>query len=51
MGAYQPNQALEPTAYSFGFASASGGGSPPAFGFHGKKQVGMRRTRGDHHVV
>jgi hypothetical protein len=28
-----PNKALEPTAYSFGFAYASGGGSPPAFGF------------------
>ena len=27
------NQALEPTASSFGFAYASGGGSPPAFGF------------------
>jgi signal peptidase I len=27
-----PNQALEPTAYSFGFACASGGGSPRAFG-------------------
>src|SRR5262245_36991870 len=26
------NQALEPTAYSFGFAYASGGGSPPALG-------------------
>jgi hypothetical protein len=25
--------ALEPTAYSFGSACASGGGSPPAFGF------------------
>jgi hypothetical protein len=25
-------KALEPTAYSFGFAYASGGGSPPAFG-------------------
>ena len=25
-----PNQALEPTAYSFGFAYASGGGSLPA---------------------
>jgi hypothetical protein len=24
--------ALEPTAYSFGLAYASGGGSPPAFG-------------------
>ena len=35
-------KALEPTAYSFGFAYASGGGSPPAFGFAGKKQVGMR---------
>jgi hypothetical protein len=28
-----PNLALEPTAYSFGFAYASGGGSPRAFGF------------------
>jgi hypothetical protein len=28
-----PNKALEPTAYSFGFAYASGGGSPPALGF------------------
>ena len=27
-----PNKALEPTAYSFGFAYASGGGSPRAFG-------------------
>jgi hypothetical protein len=27
-----PNQALEPTASSFGFAYASGGGSPPALG-------------------
>jgi hypothetical protein len=27
-----PNKALEPTAYSFGFAYASGGGSAPAFG-------------------
>jgi len=27
-----PNIALEPTAYSFGFAYASGGGSPLAFG-------------------
>jgi hypothetical protein len=26
-------KALEPTAYSFGFAYASGGGSLPAFGF------------------
>jgi hypothetical protein len=26
-------KALEPTAYSFGFAYTSGGGSPPAFGF------------------
>jgi hypothetical protein len=26
------NKALEPTAYSFGFAYASGGGSPPALG-------------------
>jgi hypothetical protein len=28
-----PNKALEPTASSFGFAYASGGGSPRAFGF------------------
>jgi transposase-like protein len=27
-----PNQALEPTASSCGFAYASGGGSPPALG-------------------
>jgi hypothetical protein len=27
-----PNNALEPTAYSFGFAYAFGGGSPRAFG-------------------
>jgi hypothetical protein len=27
-----PNPALEPTASSFGFAYASGGGSPPALG-------------------
>jgi hypothetical protein len=27
-----PNKALEPTAYSFGFAYASGGGSPRALG-------------------
>jgi hypothetical protein len=27
-----PNQALEPTAYSFGFAYAFGGGSLPALG-------------------
>jgi hypothetical protein len=26
------HQSLEPTAYSFGFAYASGGGSPPALG-------------------
>jgi hypothetical protein len=29
-----PNKALEPTASSFGFAYASGGGSPRAFGGH-----------------
>ena len=34
----------KPTASSFGFAYASGGGSPPALGFHGKKKVGMRLT-------
>jgi len=28
-----PNQALEPTASSFGFACAFGGGSPPALTF------------------
>jgi hypothetical protein len=32
VGVPQPNQALEPTASSFGFAYASGGGSPPALG-------------------
>ena len=37
-----PNNALEPTASSFGFAYASGGGSPRAFGFHGKKHVGIQ---------
>jgi hypothetical protein len=30
-----PNHAVEPTASSFGFAYASGGGSPPAFGGEG----------------
>jgi hypothetical protein len=29
-----PNKALEPTASSFGFAYASGGGSPRAFGVY-----------------
>src|SRR5262245_37399188 len=32
----------KPTAASFGFAYASGGGSPRAFGFHGKKTVGIQ---------
>jgi hypothetical protein len=32
-----PNIALEPTASSFGFAYAFGGGSPPAFGCHNIK--------------
>jgi hypothetical protein len=35
----QPNHALEPTASSFGFAYASGGGSPRAFGGDPKTQV------------
>jgi hypothetical protein len=32
-GVTSPNQALEPTTYSFGFAYASGGGSPLANGW------------------
>ncbi len=34
-----PNKALEPTAYSFGFAYASGGGSPPALGARAELDV------------
>ena len=37
-----PNKALEPTAYSFGFAYASGGGSPPALG---ARSGGGKRSR------
>ena len=39
-----PNNALEPTPNSLRscVAVALGRGSPPAFGFHGKQQVGMR---------
>jgi hypothetical protein len=32
-----PNQALEPTPYNLRFASASGRGSPPAFGVLSRK--------------
>jgi ABC-type uncharacterized transport system substrate-binding protein len=39
-----PNQALEPAASSVRCALATGRGSPPAFGFQGKKQVRMRLT-------
>jgi len=46
-----PNIALEPTAYSFGFAYASGGGSPLAFGFNGRKKVGIRPMRENDDVV
>jgi putative ABC transport system substrate-binding protein len=41
------NFALEPTAYSFGFAYTSGGGSPRALGCNEKRKVGMRPMRGD----
>src|SRR5262245_41127985 len=52
----RPNIALEPTAYSFGFAYASGGGSPRALGpYTSCTQAGMARqehqdrTGEDHH--
>jgi len=37
-----PNQALEPTTYSFGFAYASGGASPLAFVRQAKRGVSGR---------
>jgi hypothetical protein len=39
-----PNQALEPTAYSFGFAYASGGGSAPVLGAHENQCSGGNRS-------
>ena len=45
-----PNLAVEPTAYSFGYAYAFGGGSPRAFGFqkylafsHGSRTINPER--------
>src|SRR5262249_24225345 len=48
-----PNLAVEstPNSWSDVGAQAIGRGSPRAFGFHGKTEVGMRLTRGDNHVV
>jgi hypothetical protein len=38
-------KALEPTAYSCGFAYASGGGSPPAFGCAGTTRHGVKEGK------
>ena len=55
-GRSQPNQAVERTGHTTGFFPMRGcrwrvaRRSPRAFGFHGKKQVGMRLTGGDTHA-